>query len=239
MLHKKCIFIRYSEHSKGYVFIGENEDGSVTEIESRDIVFIEKDFPSRGSLTNSETHYESEELEGDTQLTAPSGRIEPFSPEENGKHNPTQESEPVTQEESEPVETPIRKSQRGKTPRRRFSVEGAVLILSPEDDEEDPKSVIDALSGPAKEKWQKALQEEMDSMRVYKVWELVDLPKGRKAIGNNWILKYKRKADGSIDKPKARLVAKGYTQREGVDYENTFSPVVRFNSIRLILTLVA
>ena len=76
MLHKKCIFIRYSEHSKGYVFIGENEDGSVTEIESRDIVFIEKDFPSRGSLTNSETHYESEELEGDTQLTAPSGRIE-------------------------------------------------------------------------------------------------------------------------------------------------------------------
>ena len=57
---KKCIFIRYFEHSKGYVFIGENEDESLTEIESRDAVFIEKDFPSRGSLTNSETLYESE-----------------------------------------------------------------------------------------------------------------------------------------------------------------------------------
>ena len=68
-------------------------------------------------------------------------------------------------------------------------MEGAVLILSPEDDEEDPKSVRDALSGLAKEKWQKALQEEMDSMRANKVWELVDLAKGRKAIGNKWILK--------------------------------------------------
>ena len=85
---KKCIFIRYSEHSKGYVFIGENEDGSVTEIESRDAVFIEKDFPSRGNLTDSEPLYEDEEHEGDTQLTVPSGRIEPLSPNENGDHNP-------------------------------------------------------------------------------------------------------------------------------------------------------
>ena len=71
-----------------------------------------------------------------------------------------------------------------------------------------------------------------------KFWELVDLPPGRKSIGNKWVLKIKRKANGSIDKYKARLVVKGYTQREGVDYKETFSLVLRFASISLILAMV-
>jgi hypothetical protein len=76
-------------------------------------------------------------------------------------------------------------------------------------------------------------------MEKNNVWELVDLPPGHKTIGNKWVLKVKRKANGSIDKYKACLVAKGYTQREGIDYEDIFSPVVRFSIIRLILSIVA
>ena len=65
------------------------------------------------------------------------------------------------------------------------------------------------------------------------------MPSNCKAIGNEWVLKIKRKANGSIENYKARLVAKGYTQQEGIDNVETIYPVVRFASIRLILAIVA
>ena len=106
-------------------------------------------------------------------------------------------------------------------------------------DEEKPKKVNEALSGPKAKEWIKAMEKEMESMKANQVWDLVDLPSGRRSIGNKWILKIKRKVDGSIERYKTRLVAKGYTQEEGIDYEDTFSPVVRITSVRLKLTIVA
>ena len=142
-------------------------------------------------------------------------------------------------EESVLPKPKLRRSGRQGIPRRRFDIEGGEAFVAITQDEDEPRNVTEALSGPDKENWTKVMEEEMESMRSNQVWELVDLPKGRKAIGNKWVLKIKRKADGTIDKYKARLVAKGYTQQEGIDYEETFSPVVRFTSIRLILAIVA
>ncbi|KAI5319091.1 hypothetical protein L3X38_038799 [Prunus dulcis] len=83
------------------------------------------------------------------------------------------------------------------------------------------------------------MESELESMTKNGVWRLVVLPPGCKPIGCKWVYKTKRNAQGQIDRYKARLVAKGYTQEEGVDYNETFSPVSTKDSFRVIMALVA
>jgi hypothetical protein len=232
---KKCIFIQYSEHSKGYVLIGEQLDGRVTEIESRDVDFIENEYPSMGEVNKDLELYELMDQEGDTPCSLVENEEEiSQSPKDNGSDLPPSGSTPLEKDSQEPQ---LRRSEHGKIPRRHFEIEGDVFMVAPQDDDE-PRSYHKAIASPTSNEWMKAMNEEIESMRTNQVWDLVDLPPGRKAIGNKWVLKIKRKADGSIERYKARLVAKVYTQKEGVDYEETFSPVVRFASIRTILAIV-
>lgn len=102
-----------------------------------------------------------------------------------------------------------------------------------------PKMLKEALKRPDGDKYLKAAIEEVKAHIENKMWEVVQLPEGKHTIGSQWVFKIKRNADGSIDQYKGRIIAKGYSQREGVDYLETFALTARFGALRTVITLAA
>lgn len=102
--------------------------------------------------------------------------------------------------------------------------------------ETEPKTY----STTAKNKnWLDAMQEELRALESNNTWDIVAMPKDKTTIGCKWVYKIKRKSDGTIERYKARLVAKGYTQQNGINYLENFSPVAKIATIRLLLALAA
>jgi hypothetical protein len=97
-----------------------------------------------------------------------------------------------------------------------------------------PSSHRDALREPA---WRSAMADEFSALCQTRTWVLVPRPPGVNIVGSKWVFKTKHKPDGSIEKHKARLVARGFTQQHGLDYGETFSPVVKPATVRLVLSL--
>ncbi|KAI9173831.1 hypothetical protein LWI28_007225 [Acer negundo] len=100
----------------------------------------------------------------------------------------------------------------------------------------EPGSYSEAAAHP---KWQEAMNSELQALQANGTWSLVALPAGKSPIGCRWVFKIKHRSDCSIERYKARLVAKGFTQLEGVDYQDTFSPTAKIISVRCLLALAA
>jgi hypothetical protein len=110
-----------------------------------------------------------------------------------------------------------------------------VLLL----DNGKPATYKEAIMGPDSVKWQHTMKSEIESMYENQVWNLVDPPEGSRPIECKWIDKKKTNADGNVSFYKARLVAKGFRQIQGIDYNETFSPVAMLKYVRILLAISA
>ena len=105
-------------------------------------------------------------------------------------------------------------------------------------DVDEPECFDEAMQVEDSVKWELAMKDEMNSLYKNDTWVLTELPHGKKALHNKWVNRVKEEHDGS-KRYKARLVVKGFQQKEGIDFTEIFSPVVKLTTIRLVLSMVA
>ncbi|KAL8120351.1 hypothetical protein AgCh_017506 [Apium graveolens] len=217
-----CIFLGYLETTTAmrFLVLKSDIDGIVanTIVEFRDATFYEEVFPmktgiSLGSSEDDPTHTSSSIPDHVEKMT-------------NVGVDPGSSSTPNKVEEP-------RRSKRAKV----VKDFGSDFITYNVEDE--PLTFRQAKDSSESRHWKGAVKSEIDSIVSNGTWELVDLPPGCSTIGCKWIFKRKLNPDGSINKYKARLVAKGFRQREGIDYFDTYSPVARMTTIRMLIALAS
>ncbi|KAF8673068.1 Encoded by [Rhizoctonia solani] len=98
-------------------------------------------------------------------------------------------------------------------------------------------TIAEALAGPDAEEWQKAMAKEVSTFKKMDTYNLTNLPPSHKAIGNTWVFTLKCNANGTPARYKGQLVAQGFSQQPGINFDETFAPVVHLNSIQLLLSI--
>ncbi|GJT91176.1 retrovirus-related pol polyprotein from transposon TNT 1-94 [Tanacetum coccineum] len=213
-----CIFIGYAKNNSAYRFIvHESKNPDIqknTVMESRNASFFEHIFPCLSKETRSSARLDDEVVQDKRQ------RDDNDLPDER-------------QDQTEEVEVEPRRSKRARN-EKLFGPNFVSFMV-----ENEPTSYREAVTSSEGQQWREAIKSEIESILKNHTWELVDLPPGCKPLGYKWIFKKKIKADGTIDKYKVRLVIKGYRQHEGLGYFDTYSPVTRITSIRMILVIAA
>ncbi|GBE86172.1 hypothetical protein SCP_0900490 [Sparassis crispa] len=104
---------------------------------------------------------------------------------------------------------------------------------------QEPRSLEEAMQSPDWPQWQKAIEKEMRNLRDHHTYDLVEPPENTNVVGSKFVFRIKRNANGKIESYKARLVAQGFSQIPGIDFNDTFAPVAKLASIRIILALAA
>lgn len=144
----------------------------------------------------------------------------------------------VSPENTGNIDSELRRSSRErKKPERFGEVESHYAYSAQQYVNCDPESIDEAKQRDDWPDWKKAIDSEYASLVKNDTWTLCDLPKGRRAITGKWVFKLKHKANGEIDKYKARFVARGCSQKAGFDYAETYAPVAKLTTLRILLAV--
>ena len=219
----KCIFVGYPKDGMGYYFYDPTDDKVFI---SRHAEFLEKKFLN-AEISGRQVDLYEEPIDDAQQV---------------GTSNP-EHSIDQDKYENENVTHSVRRSGRIRTEPERYGYNINSYISYDECcflvDTDEPETYQQVVADSESDHWRNAMNTEMQSMRDNQVWDLVDLPPNGKTVGCKWVFKKKTDMDGNLHTYKARLVAKGFTQTQGIDYEETFSPVVNIKSVRILFAIAA
>lgn len=236
----KCIFVGYDNHAKAYR-VWNPKSGKIEVV--RDVIFLLEDSMATLSVDDAGKIVDGEVNEASAKSN--DGNADPDG--DNDNNEPDADVTPEQQvgrgawcdlDQRNVVKRRLRNREDISAARRLTYLASAnhIAMLAVR---EEPNTYEQAIQSDDHEQWEKAMDEEYDSLIQNCTWILVKPPNGQKVIDNRWVFKLKQNADGGIDRFKARLVVRGFTQEYGIDYHETFSPVVKFTSIRAILALAA
>ena len=237
---KKCIFLGYVSGVKGYR-LWCPDPKSPKFVISRDVTFDESSmlYPSKESCNSEKDDSTQKQVELEIGSPGPSQTSSTSQTDQDDEPDPhSVEDEPVEEEHSIARDRPRREI---RPPQRYTNLVAYALSVAQETGGDgEPSTYTEAVSSADTDKWMVAMNEEMESLYKNGTWVLVEPPKGKKIVGCKWVFKKKEGTSGVENaRYKARLVAKGYSQVQGVDFNDVFSPVVKHSSIRVLLALVA
>ncbi|GBP29416.1 Retrovirus-related Pol polyprotein from transposon TNT 1-94 [Eumeta japonica] len=238
---RELILVGYAENVKGYR-VYDPENNSVTT--SRDIIIMEKaentvDIPieCKDSAEDQEHEEKEESSFNDTDIDdekdityVPDASSVSDTYDSSDTHSTASESdESVINVNQEVTDKRVRKIP------DRFGY-NHLCITEPEDHNVTDITLEEALNGPESKHWRESMEEELESFRKNDAWELVDKPHDSTVVQCKWVFKKKYDSVGEV-RYRARLVAKGFAQKAGIDYHETFSPVLRYTTLRLLFSL--
>lgn len=215
---KKCIFVGYDDNHKGFRVMDECNRIYV----ARDVKFLTEESSTVTIIEDGDSD------SGDDAIDIGSGSQQ--QQQQAAKIRKRRATTLQDIDEENILDTRLR----GRSQSTVVAMAMSMMAIN-----DEPRTYQEAIDSSESQNWKDAMESEYNSLLQNETWILVEKPENQRVIDNKWVFKVKKNPDDTIDRYKARLVCRGFNQEYGIDYMETFAPVVRFDSLRAILAIVA